>query len=83
MDVTIKTAGLTKQYGSLVTVNNLDLEVYQGEIFGFLEPNGAGKNTTIRMLLCLTKLSKGTATIAGYNVATDPVAVKQHIGVSP
>ena len=83
MDIAIKTAGLTKQFGSLTAVNEVDLEVFQGEVFSFLGPNGAGKTTTIRMLSCLTKPSKGEATVAGYNVVKDPVAVKQNIGVVP
>jgi len=54
-DIAIKTSGLTKHYGEMVAVDHLDLEVRQGEVFGFLGPNGAGKTTTIRMLTGLSK----------------------------
>ncbi len=50
MDTVIKTEGLTKLYGSVVGIRDLDLEVYGGEIFGFLGPNGSGKTTTMRLL---------------------------------
>lgn len=57
--VVIKTQGLTKKYKDLIAVNNLDLEIYEGEIFGLLGPNGAGKTTTILMLLGLTEPTGG------------------------
>jgi ABC-2 type transport system ATP-binding protein len=61
----IQTSGLTKYYGKTKGIQNLDLEVYQGEIFGFLGPNGAGKTTTIRLLLDLLHPTRGRATSPG------------------
>jgi ABC-2 type transport system ATP-binding protein len=63
----ISTSQLTKRYGSrIVAVDALDLEVRQGEVFGFLGPNGAGKTTTLRMLLGLIRPTAGSARVAGY-----------------
>ena len=64
-------------------LNGLDLEIEQGEIFGFLGPNGAGKTTTIRMLVGLTTPSDGTAMVAGHSVTDDIVEVKRRVGVVP
>jgi ABC-2 type transport system ATP-binding protein len=69
MGVAIRTEGLTKRFfqrGEVVAVDHLDLEVNEGEIFGFLGPNGAGKTTTIKMLLGLIFPDEGTATVLGY-----------------
>jgi ABC-2 type transport system ATP-binding protein len=65
----IRTAGLTKHFGSVVALDHLDLEVEPGEIFGFLGPNGAGKSTTIRLLLGLLRPTAGDAWLAGVAVA--------------
>ena len=64
-NVMIKTKELTKKYEDLTAVDNLNLEIYEGEIFGLLGPNGAGKTTTILMLLGLTEPTSGFATIDG------------------
>ncbi|MDR0493559.1 MAG: ABC transporter ATP-binding protein [Nitrososphaerota archaeon] len=77
----IDVSGLTKTFGNLTAVDNLNLCIQKGEVFGFLGPNGAGKTTTIRMLACLTAPSKGTATIAGYNIHNDPQKVRQSVGI--
>jgi len=74
---------LTKQFDSLVAVNGIDLEIKKGELFSLLGPNGAGKTTVIRMLCCLLKPTKGTASVLGYDVVKTPFAVKRLIGVSP
>jgi ABC-2 type transport system ATP-binding protein len=74
---------LTKQFDGLVAVNGIDLEIKKGELFSLLGPNGAGKTTTIRMLCCLLKPTKGTASVLGYDVVKTPFAVKRLIGVSP
>jgi ABC-2 type transport system ATP-binding protein len=61
----IETTGLRKQYGDLVAVNDLDLQVREGEVFGFLGPNGAGKTTTVKMLLGLVRPTSGDAAVLG------------------
>jgi ABC-2 type transport system ATP-binding protein len=79
----VQTFKLTKKFDSLVAVNAVDLEIKKGELFSFLGPNGAGKTTTIRMLCCLLKPTRGSASILGYDVVKTPFAVKRLIGVSP
>jgi ABC-2 type transport system ATP-binding protein len=78
----IETAALTKQYGSTTAVDQLDLSVPNGTVYGFLGPNGAGKTTTMRMLTGLTVPSSGTATVAGVSV-TDRDGLRPHIGYLP
>ena len=65
---------------TVTAVDGVDLDVMAGEIVGFLGPNGAGKTTTLKMLTTLLKPTAGTARVAGHDVATDPVAVRQSIG---
>ena len=65
MAAALLTNGLTKRFGQLTAVDDLDLEVVEGEVFGFLGPNGAGKTTTIRMLLDLLRPTSGTAEVLG------------------
>ena len=65
---------LSKNFGSFVAVDHVNLDVQRGEIFGFLGPNGAGKSTTIRMLCGLLKPTAGSATVAGFDIATQPEA---------
>lgn len=77
----IQTENLTRTFGNLTAVDNLNLQIEKGEVFGFLGPNGAGKTTTIRMLACLISPTKGTATIAGYNIQKDPIKVRQSVGI--
>ena len=72
--------GLVKRFGDFIAVDGISLEVYTGEIFGFLGPNGAGKSTTIRMLCGLLRPTEGRATVAGFDVARQPEAVRQRIG---
>jgi len=79
----VQTFKLTKRFNGLVAVNGVDLEIKKGELFSLLGPNGAGKTTTIRMLCCLLKPTKGTASVLGYDVVKTPFAVKKLIGVSP
>jgi ABC-2 type transport system ATP-binding protein len=64
-DAIVQTRGLTKHYGAIVAVDNLNLTVRRGEIYGFLGPNGAGKTTTLRMLLGLIRPTFGTSVVAG------------------
>lgn len=71
---------LVKRFGDFIAVNDVSLRVAKGEIFGFLGPNGAGKSTAIRVLCGLLTPTSGKATVAGYDVASDPESVKLHIG---
>jgi len=79
----IKTSGLTKYYGTVRGVEDLNLEVQSGEIFGFLGPNGAGKTTTIRILLDLIRPTRGRAEIFGLDVRTHSVEIRQRLGNLP
>lgn len=76
----IRVEGLTRRFGDFVAVNDLTFDVEQGEIFGFLGSNGAGKSTTIRMLCGLLRPSAGTAHVGGIDVGKDPEGVKRRIG---
>ncbi len=78
--VAIDVRGLSRRFGSFVAVDNLSFAVKQGEIFGFLGANGAGKSTTIRMLCGLLRPSSGTALVGGIDVSRDPEGVKRRIG---
>jgi ABC-2 type transport system ATP-binding protein len=71
---------LTRRFGAFVAVDHLTFEVRQGEIFGFLGANGAGKSTTIRMLCGLLQPTSGTAVVGGIDVSRDPEGVKRRIG---
>jgi ABC-2 type transport system ATP-binding protein len=79
----IKTEKLTKSYGSHRGIVDVDLEVQQGEVFGFLGPNGAGKTTTIRVLLDLIRPTGGKAFVFGIEATADPVAIHRRIGYLP
>ena len=77
----IATQGLTKVFGNFAAVDNLNLDVEEGELFGLLGPNGAGKTTTVRMLCTLIEVTRGTATVAGYDLVKQPASVRRQIGV--
>ena len=79
----IKIQGLTKRYKKLTAVDNLSLEVHQGELFSLLGINGAGKTTAIKILSCLTLPTEGDAIISGCSITREPHKVKRFIGVSP
>lgn len=79
----IVTENLTKRYDSVTAVQDLNLEIYEGEIFGLLGPNGAGKTTTILMLLGLTEPTAGRALVAGVDATRNPLAVKSIVGYLP
>lgn len=81
--IAIRTENLTKRYGEHTAVNNLNLEIYEGEIFGLLGPNGAGKTTTILMLLGLTEPTKGIAHIQDYDTIKETLFVKKTVGYLP
>jgi len=82
-DLVIQASGLTKFYGELLAVDHINFEVKRGEIFGLLGPNGAGKTTTIRMLTGLSKPTEGKASVLGFDVGSEIVKIKRHIGVVP
>jgi ABC-2 type transport system ATP-binding protein len=79
-DHAIEVQDLTKKFGKFTAVDQVSFTVRQGEIFGFLGANGAGKSTTIRMLCGLLQSSSGTATVGGYDINTQTEAVKLNIG---
>ena len=79
----IVTRRLSKRYGDLVAVDNLDLDVRAGEIFGLLGQNGAGKTTTILMLLGLAEPSAGVARVVGFDPTRSPLEVKRRVGYLP
>ena len=74
---------LTKQYGTSIAVDHIDMSVQRGEIFGLLGPNGAGKSTTILMMLGLTEPTSGHVEICGIDSTTHPIEVKRKIGYLP
>jgi ABC-2 type transport system ATP-binding protein len=76
----VEVRDLVKRFGAFRAVDGISLDVGEGEIFGFLGANGAGKSTTIRMLCGLLRPSSGTARVLGIDVARDPEAVKRRIG---
>lgn len=77
----IKTENLTKKYGSLTAVDNVNISINKGEIFGLLGPNGAGKTTTLMMLSSLLKPTSGRATVNGFDTITRPSQVRESIGM--
>jgi ABC-2 type transport system ATP-binding protein len=77
----IHTENLTKKFGDVLAVEDLDLDVKEGEVFGFLGPNGAGKTTTVRMLTCLIAPSHGTATVSGFKVGLQDTDIRRTAGV--
>jgi ABC-2 type transport system ATP-binding protein len=79
----ITTEELTRKFGTLVAVDTLNVEINEGDIYGFLGPNGAGKTTTIRMLSTLIKPTSGTACIMGHDVLTEPNRARRAIGIMP
>jgi ABC-2 type transport system ATP-binding protein len=83
MTAAIRTQRLTKHYGRVVGIQDVDLEVHEGEVFGFLGPNGAGKSTTIRTLLDLLHPTSGSATVLGLDSRRDSVEIRRHVGYLP
>ncbi|HEY3284295.1 MAG TPA: ABC transporter ATP-binding protein [Armatimonadota bacterium] len=79
----IQLRGVSKSYGDKVAVSGLDLEVRDGEIFGFLGPNGAGKTTTIKMISGLLRPDKGTALVNGIDVRQEPLRAKRCMAYVP
>ena len=83
MTTIIETRNLVKTYGKLTAVNQLNLEVPEGAIYGFVGPNGAGKTSTMRILTTLMKPTSGEAYVAGYEVTKEPRSVRRAIGYMP
>ena len=79
----IATNGLAKDYGSGRGLFGLDLEVRQGEVFGFLGPNGAGKSTTMRLLLDLIRPTSGSARVLGLDTVRDSLEIRRRVGFLP
>src|ERR1700759_180089 len=79
----IATSGLTKDYGSGRGLFGMDLEVRQGEVFGFLGPNGAGKSTTMRLLLDLRRPTSGSARVLGLDTRPDSFEMRRRVGFLP
>ncbi len=75
--------GLRKSYGSFEAVKGIDVEVHQGEAFGFLGPNGAGKSSTMRMIAAVSPVTQGSLEILGMDPATDGSAIRARLGVCP
>lgn len=82
-EIAIATEKLTRRFGALTAVNEMDLRVQAGQFFGFLGPNGAGKSTTIKMLTGLLAPSSGRMELLGLDFASHPLEVKRQIGVVP
>jgi len=82
-EIAIKTEKLTRRFGALTAVDEMDLQVLVGQFFGFLGPNGAGKSTTIKMLTGLLAPTAGRMELLGVDFAAHPVEVKRQIGVVP
>jgi ABC-2 type transport system ATP-binding protein len=81
--IAIRTEGLTKHYGDVKALVDLDVEIRSGEIFGFLGPNGAGKTTMIRTILDEIRPTSGTASIVGLDSHEHTVEIRRHIGYVP
>jgi len=79
----ISIENITKQYGKFTAVDQINLHIKKGEIFGFLGPNGAGKTTTLKMMTGLLKINTGRISIGGFDIAKAPLEVKKLIGYIP
>jgi ABC-2 type transport system ATP-binding protein len=81
MRTVIRTDKLTKRFGALAAVDGVDLEVREGEVFGYLGPNGAGKTTTLRLLCALIAPTSGRAEVAGYTLGRDDPQIRAAVGI--
>ena len=79
-NIIIEASGLTKKFGNFTAVDNITFKVKEGEIFGFLGANGAGKTTAMQMLIGLNKQTSGEAFVAGYDIRHDSEKIKKNIG---
>jgi ABC-2 type transport system ATP-binding protein len=78
--ITVKVRGLTKKFGDFMAVDNIDLTIKTGEIFGFLGPNGAGKSTTIKILCGLLMPTSGNGSVGGFDIMKESEEIKKNIG---
>jgi ABC-2 type transport system ATP-binding protein len=81
-DPAVRAAGLVRRFGEVTAVDGVDLEIGNGEVYGFLGPNGAGKTTTVRMLVTLLAPTAGRAWVAGHSIVEEPDLVRLRIGVA-
>jgi len=81
--IIVKIDGLTKKYGDIIAVDNISLEIQEGEILGLLGPNGAGKSTTINMITGLVSMDKGKILVMGRDIKKDANEIKKNIGIVP
>jgi ABC-2 type transport system ATP-binding protein len=81
MKTVLRTEKLTKRFGALTAVDGVDLEVREGEVFGYLGPNGAGKTTTLRLLCALIAPTSGTAEVAGFRLGQDDQRIRAAVGI--
>src|SRR5271165_4509679 len=79
----IEISQLTKRYGTIAAINNLNFSVKKGEIVGFLGPNGAGKTTTMKIITGFMAPTSGSVKVAGFDVFENPIEVKKRIGYLP
>jgi ABC-2 type transport system ATP-binding protein len=77
----IRTENLTKKFNTTLAVDNLNLNVAEGEVFGFLGPNGAGKTTTVRMLTSLIGPTAGSAIVNGYHIGKEDTEIRRSVGI--
>ena len=82
-EVLVNAKNLTKKFGDLTAVDNIDFEIFKGENFGFLGPNGAGKTTIMKMIQGVSPLSDGKLTLAGMDIAEQARTIKEIVGVAP
>jgi ABC-2 type transport system ATP-binding protein len=79
----IEIANLVKRYGDVTAVNDISFTIGEGEVVGFLGPNGAGKSTTLKILTCYLPATRGSVKVAGLDVLTDSLAVRERLGYLP
>ena len=82
MEYAVETQGLIRDFGDVRAVDGIDLEVTRGEVYGFLGPNGAGKTTLLRMLITLLMPTAGSASVAGFDIMTQPNDIRLRIGAA-
>lgn len=79
----IKTENLTKKYGDLYAINSIELDLEEGDLFGFIGPNGAGKTTTMRIIATLLEPTFGEAYVCGFSIYNDPKEIRRLVGYMP